>query len=412
MDSAGAGQRQQRAGSGRLFLEIIDSSPLAVAVLSRRGRVLFRNPLFRRWAETVVDAPPGEDDRGEVSAPWAVLIERFEREGRFTDVEASFTGTDGQLRRIAVTWAPVDIEGEPTILSWHQDVTDRSLAAAELNATRAASEQVRNALQVAQTSLVQAESMASLGELVPGVVHEVCTPLGIGVTAASHLMDQVVRLRQQFQDGQLRKSDMADFLLAAVEGTHLLVANLIRADELIQGFKQVAVDRTSGGRRSFDLKVYIEEVLFSLRPRLKRSAVTVNVACPDDFECDSYPGALSQTITNLVINALVHAFDDGRAPGTISIEATGRDDGMVSLTIEDDGEGIAADNLSHIFEAFFTTRRGTGGSGLGLHIVQNAVTRTLAGTISVWSERGTGTRFTIEFPRVAPPESAEHNVGD
>lgn len=282
------------------------------------------------------------------------------------------------------------------------DITERIAIEAERIAVRERAERAVSELRSAQDSLIQAETMASLGELVAGVAHEVNTPLGIGLTAASHIGDRTRDLRTRFDRGVLKKSDMADYLDSVVEGARLMVTNVTRAADLIQSFKRVAVDQTSGERRVFDLATYIDEVMFSLRPRLKRTAVTVTVDCPEGIVLDSYPGALSQILTNLTINAIIHAYADGTEAGTIGIAASIAPDDHVLLTVSDDGAGIAAEHRAQIFDPFFTTRREDGGSGLGLHIVFKTVTQLLGGTVAVSSAVGQGTRFTLTLPMTAP----------
>ncbi|HIJ37623.1 MAG TPA: HAMP domain-containing histidine kinase, partial [Rhodospirillaceae bacterium] len=168
-----------------------------------------------------------------------------------------------------------------------------------------------------------------------------------------------------------------------------------RAAKLVQSFKQVSVDQTSGERRVFKLAGYIEEVLASLSPKLKNRPITLSVDCPGDLECDTHPGALAQILTNLVMNALIHAFAETE-PGTIRISAHSDANDTILLTFADDGKGIAIQDLPKIFDPFFTTRRGSGGTGLGLHIVHNLVVASLQGSIEVTSQSGTA--FHIRFP--------------
>jgi PAS domain S-box-containing protein len=259
-------------------------------------------------------------------------------------------------------------------------------------------------LKEAQIQLVQAEKMASLGALVAGVAHEINTPVGVGVTAASTLQARAGELRTAYENQELRRSDLDRFIALADESTQIILRNLQRAADLIHSFKQVAVDQSSGERRSFKLRGYIDEILLSLRPKLKRTAHVVEVECPDDLVVDSYPGAIAQVLTNLVTNSLLHAFDDAR-PGRIRI-AVRREPEHVELAYSDDGRGIPPENLPRIFDPFFTTRRGTGGTGLGLHIVYNLVTQRLGGSIQVASEPGKGTRFTLLLPTRAQKAAA------
>ncbi|HYD32710.1 MAG TPA: PAS domain S-box protein [Azospirillaceae bacterium] len=260
------------------------------------------------------------------------------------------------------------------------------------------------ALRAAQEGLIQAEKMASLGGLVAGVAHEINTPIGSALTASSHLSERTEGFSCLFESGTLRKSDAQGYIKLALETTTIITSNISRAAELIQSFKQVAVDQSSDERRRFKMRGYIDEVLTSLRPRLRKAAHSVAVDCPMEMEVDTYPGALFQVLTNLVMNALVHAFAEGQTGGII-ITVGEPADGEVELRFADSGRGIPKNHLARIFDPFFTTRRGSGGTGLGLHIVFNIVTRRLGGTIKCDSTEGRGTTFTIRFPRVAPAEA-------
>ena len=191
------------------------------------------------------------------------------------------------------------------------------------------------------------------------------------------------------------------------EGSKLVLTNLGRAIDLVYSFKQVAADQASGERRRFDLKAWLDELLTSLSPLLRKSGAEVEVSCPADITLDSYPGSLGQVLTNLVMNALVHAFPEGQA-GHLAISASLTPQGMVRIVFGDDGRGIAPENLPKIFDPFFTTGRDRGGTGLGLHIVYNLVTARLHGSIEVESRPGRGTQFTIHIPPTVPERAAEH----
>jgi PAS domain S-box-containing protein len=274
-----------------------------------------------------------------------------------------------------------------------------------------AQKRAEHALRQAQHDLIQAEKMASLGSLVAGVAHEINTPLGNTLTASSHLYDKVVELSAMLEENRLKRSDLVAFVNLLTETTRLMVANCERAAELVQSFKRVAVDQTSGERRRFDLKGYIEEVLLSLRPQLRKTGHRITVECPASLEVDGYPGALSQLLTNFLLNSLMHAYDPGRA-GNIAITVRPLENGLVELTYADDGKGIPPPLLGRIYDPFFTTRRGTGGSGLGLHIVYNLVTGSLRGQISVQSELGKGTQFTVRFPLHTPSDTTRISETD
>jgi signal transduction histidine kinase len=270
-----------------------------------------------------------------------------------------------------------------------REAEEKALANRELEAAM-------TALREAQKQLVESEKMASLGGLVAGVAHEINTPVGIGVTAASTLESAAKDFRQKYQSNTLRRSEMDRFVALAEESTNMILKNLQRAADLIHSFKQVAVDHTSGEWRRFVLKDYIEEILMSLRPRLRKAEHTLTLDCPANVSIESNPGALAQILTNFVNNSLMHAFEPGQK-GTMSI-AVAVDKASTVLRYRDDGRGIPPENLKRIFDPFFTTKRGAGGSGLGLHIVYNLVTQMLHGTIAVHSEPGRGAEFVVRIP--------------
>lgn len=279
-------------------------------------------------------------------------------------------------------------------------IARRTLAEEDARQAAAKTDLAYRDLQAAQESLVQSEKLAGLGGMVAGVAHEINTPVGILMTSASVLNQATLQARRAMADGAVRKSDIAAYLETAEESARLILSNAERAAHLIQSFKQVAVDQTSEQRRSFDLRHYLEELSTSLHPALKKAHVQVDVDCDEGVQMDSYPGLLAQVLTNLTMNTLTHAYEPGQ-PGHIGLQVRCVA-GIVSMVFSDDGRGIAQGNLGHIFEPFFTTRRGSGGTGLGLHIVFNIVTKQLGGTIAVRNEVPHGARFEITLPRVTP----------
>lgn len=296
----------------------------------------------------------------------------------------------------SVLW--VEVKGHPTF--------DDTGCATHLNGVSfdvTARINAERELRQAQNELIQAEKMAALGSLVAGVAHEINTPIGNTLTAASHLNDRALALRKRLETEKIRKSDLDSFFDLFEVTTRLILRDTERAIELIQSFKQVAVDQTSGERRQFDLKGYIEEVFLSLRPRLRRTRLTAQIECPRDILMDSYPGALSQLLTNFVMNSLMHAFD-AEDSGLLRVEVNQPRADQIELVYSDSGKGMSRDVLAHIFEPFFTTKRGAGGSGLGMHIVYNIVTATLRGTIRVESELGHGARFILRLPMHTPAQ--------
>ena len=253
-------------------------------------------------------------------------------------------------------------------------------------------------LRQAQKQLVESEKLASLGQLVAGVAHEINTPVGISVTGASTLAEETERLRALYAAGTMKRSDLNNYVTTASTISKLLLSNMERAATLIQSFKEVAIDQTSEERRSFRLKPYIDEILLNISPILRKTPHVIAVNCADAIEVDTYPGALSQVLTNFVMNALLHAFQDGRH-GKMAITVQEPDQASIELRFSDNGCGIPEDHLPKIFDPFFTTMRGRGGSGLGLNIIHNLVTSTLQGRINVESEVNVGTTFILHFPR-------------
>jgi signal transduction histidine kinase len=271
----------------------------------------------------------------------------------------------------------------------------------ELKASKERAESALRELQEAQQSLIEAEKLAALGGLVAGVAHEVNNPVGISLTVASSFARRCDRFSEEISDGQVRRSKLDEFIAGSRDAAKQLVANLNRAADLIQSFKQVAVDRSQAERRLFDLAESTEQIVASLRPALKRSSVTLTVEVPPGIQMESYPGPYGQVLTNLVLNALAHAFPDRRA-GSMRLIARPIGSEQVEIRFEDDGIGMSEDVQRRAFEPFFTTRRSRGGTGLGLHIVYNLITRRLGGRLRLDSQAGRGTTFTIRLPRVAP----------
>jgi signal transduction histidine kinase len=272
------------------------------------------------------------------------------------------------------------------------------------DALRSSKEKAEGALlelRAAQQNLIDAERLAALGGLVAGVAHEVNNPIGISLTVASSLARRTETFEAELKsDAQLRRSQLEDFVRASRDASQQLVANLHRAGELIQSFKQVAVDRSHAERRQFSLSESTDQIIASLRPVLKKATIAVTVEVPDGLMIDGYPGSYGQILTNLFLNAATHAFAGGRS-GTISISAKPRGPEDVEIVFADNGAGMTPDVQRQAFDPFFTTRRNDGGTGLGLHIVYNLVTQQLGGRMMLDSRLGQGTTFRIMMPRTA-----------
>lgn len=255
-------------------------------------------------------------------------------------------------------------------------------------------------LSLAQQELVQRDKLAALGALVAGVAHELNTPIGNSLVVATAMAERAQALAAGLGEG-LRRSTLDAYLAQANEAGELLVRNLQRAAGLVASFRQIAVDHAGSQRRRFSLAELIEELAPSLRIAAKQRPITVEQALEADLSMDSYPGALTQALSNLFDNCLLHGFE-GAAGGTIRIGAATRSPGVIALSVEDNGAGIPAALLGRVYDPFFTTRLGSGGSGLGLHVTHNIVTGILGGRIELKSELGKGTSFTLVLPAVAP----------
>ncbi|RCW75472.1 sensor histidine kinase [Pseudorhodoferax soli] len=278
---------------------------------------------------------------------------------------------------------------------------------AALAASHEALSQTVAQLRTAQDELVRSEKMAALGHLVAGVAHELNTPLGNGVMAVSALAHAMQRFKAGAADG-VKRADLAQLVDSVAQCVDIAERNLRRAAELVQSFKQVAVDQTSSQRRRFEISEVVHETVVSLRPSFSRTPYRIEVDVPaSGLQLDSYPGALGQALSNLVQNALLHGFE-GRDRGTVRItagrDATCADDRRIWLCVADDGHPIAPEHVDHIFEPFMTTKMGRAGTGLGLHISHNAVVDVLGGTLTVRSVEGEGSRFELRLPASAPAQ--------
>jgi PAS domain S-box-containing protein len=285
------------------------------------------------------------------------------------------------------------------------DITERTQAAALREQHAADLERANQALQENQRMLVTSEKMAALGALVAGVAHELNTPIGNAMLAASTLREQCQAFMDQVGKG-ITRSSLQHFLDTLGNGADLVERNLVRSAHLIASFKQVAIDQTSSQPRRFLLALLVEETLLLLSPTLKKTTVAIQCTIPPEIEMHSHPGALEQVLMNLINNAVIHGLD-GRSGGSITLSAEALAPDAVRLVIADNGAGIAPENLQRVFDPFFSTRFGRGGSGLGLSITHNLIEHTLNGKIEVHSEIGKGTHFDMVLPLRAPAVKLE-----
>jgi len=398
---------------------IVDTAVDGIIAIDAEGRIEAYNAAAQRTfgyapeevlgrnVSMLMPAPYRAEHDGYLASYLATGIKKIIGIGR----EVTGQRKDGTLFPMELAVSEMRIGEARKFTGLVRDISQRKLDESELRRLNLSLEsqvtetrQALNQLRDAQTQLVQSEKLASLGSLVAGMAHEINTPLGVGVSAASTLQVLAAKIRARHDSGEMTRSDLKQFVQLAVDSADLVVKNLQRAAELMHSFKQVAVDQASGERRRFQLKPYLDEVITSLSPKFKSTPHRIRVQCPDPLNVDGYPGALAQIVTNFITNSLMHAFP-GQNQGTMVIEVT---DGGPEITLRyrDDGVGIEPAHLSRVFDPFFTTRRGSGGSGLGLHVVYNLVTQRLGGTVLVHSTPGRGAEFVVRFPARQPGPAA------
>jgi PAS domain S-box-containing protein len=413
------------------FSAIFHRSPVALGVTSvPEGRYIDVNETWERQFRYT-----REQMIGRTSLDIGLWLDTDERTRLFADLgndsqvqnrEVHFLCGDGREILCELSGQVFELNGRKVLLWGAHDVTEHRRAQREieelnlrlearvlertskLEKANAEIEAAMESLKLAQHELVRAEKLAALGSLVAGVAHELNTPIGNSVTVASTLHDKTEDFRQAVTSGKLKRSTLDHYLEDARTASELLLRSLTQASDLISSFKQVAVDQASAQRRRFGLKQVVEEVAATLAPMLKKTPFKLELELADNVVMDSFPGSIGQVITNLVTNSLAHAFEDMDC-GVMHIKTWRRGLHGVEMVFTDDGAGIPEADMKRVFDPFFTTKLGRGGSGLGLHIAYNLVTRVLGGKIQVTSQPGLGTRFQISLPMTAP-ERAEREV--
>ncbi len=428
---------------------VFDASPLAMAVFDVQGFNAAdidagRLPVVRH-TNTAWERVTGrsfEEALGRSASElglWADAADRqrladlLRRDGVVNDYAARLRRADGQLFDASISLRYAQASAERLMVFAITDVTEVKLAHAQLKSLNqqlsAAQSELLNLnasldrrvkertheveqtagqlrttldhLQRAQSQLVQSEKLASLGNIVARVAHELNTPLGIAVTAGSTLIDLSALMRTKIADGQLRRSEFDDFLISLGHSLQLVLGAVERAHKLVLTFKQVAVDQSGEARRAFMLNDCLQDMRALLDTTLRKTPHQLTMDIEPGLVMDSYPGAVEQLFVNFVNNAVLHAFDAGTV-GHMHLKARRLPDEEIEMVFEDDGRGMSESVRKRAFDPFFTTRMGTGGTGLGLTICFNLATGTLGGQLEVHSVEGRGTRFVVRMPMVAP----------
>ncbi len=391
------------ARSERRFRAVFQQAPVGAAMVDDQGRCVDMNAAFgdifgpddRRGSRPSI--PPGGVPFSDITGL------AFERgEVRDQDVVAQ---TPRGPRMLSLSSTRIELDEGTHWLTTFTDVTAFRSAQRELvqlnEQLEARVVERTAALERAMTHLARSEKLASLGSVVAGVAHELNTPLGNAVTVGSALATRANAFSRRAAEGSLLRSELSGFIEGVIEAAVLLEKNLSRAHALITSFKQVAIDQTSMRRRRFDLRDTVQEVLATLAHLLRASGCQTLAMIPAGITLDGYPGPLQQVLTNLIDNSLKHAFE-GRDGGAIQIRANAEVDAdAVRIVFEDDGCGMPPAVARRVFEPFFTTRLGHGGSGLGLYLAYNLVTVVMGGTIEL-VEHVRGARFELVLPLQAP----------
>jgi PAS domain S-box-containing protein len=394
---------------------VMDNVPAAIAAFDPDSRVrscnaryaaLFSSTPALICGRTITEYAPEEVQ--EMIAPHSQRC----LEGETVNYRRFNRDPSGELRIYDVTLVPeIQSTGVTGAIAMLVDVTARVQAEAalrELNETleqRVAErtqelQRTLESLAHSQEELARSEARATIAALVASVSHELSTPLGNGVMTATSLSDMAKEFIRQTESGSLKRSDLSNFVNSLRNGTDLLLRNLARARDLLVNFKQVAADQASEQRREFDLREVINEIIGTMAPSLKSKPQRIELDVPEGLRLDSYPGPLGQVVINLINNAYLHGFE-GRDQGSLRISASNLER-EVKLVVADDGVGMDHDTLNKLFQPFFSTKIGHGGTGLGMAIVEGIVRKTLGGSLHVSSELGKGTRFDIVLPKSAP----------
>ncbi|WP_434614478.1 response regulator [Azospirillum sp. B2RO_4] len=420
-----------RAQAARLR-RVLDGSPIGVAIITETGELLYCNQrctdLFGVPAETLQHH----------CAPTLFRHVQDRLTGRPSEAgsqsaseEIHYVREDGHTVWMAMSVDRTNYESKPVFIVWLYDITERKVQAEALRRAKDSAEQALADLERMQSDLIRAEKMAVIGQLIAAVAHEINTPVGIALTAATHLQTASEAIILTFNGGQLRKSDFQEYIGTASEVSTLLVANIERAAALIQSLKLVTEGKANSPRSRFDLRDYLSDIVLAVQVQPAASRHQLVLDCPDGIALDTYPGALTEVLLALLTNAFAHAFETEPAPAAVAegvgAMADGGADGLeeepdgsrnrrgrvtvsvrlldnerIELVVSDNGRGIPDDIQPRLFQPFATTRRGSGSMGLGLYAAFNLVTGKLGGEIDIDSAVGRGTTVILRLPLDAP----------
>jgi signal transduction histidine kinase len=388
------------SGAARARLVLIDAGrPQLVAAYPSDDRLppseqtLARStPAIQALVAAVVASPDRAAQDDLVALP---LLSGQELEGVLL-LECGSECWSAEVRDLFISLAAIAIDQTQRYAQLEAEAVER---AHELSQSL---EQLRHM----QDQLVQAEKLSALAGVIAGVTHEMSTPIGNALVVATTLKVRSERFADNVVAGQLRRSTLEEFVSMVAEAGDLIDVNLRTASSLLTQFKGVAADQISERRRMFDLGQVLEELVWTFTPQFRNTFHRVELDVAPGILVESYPGPLGQVIGNLLQNALQHGFE-GVEAGLVMLRASCDEPHYARITFSDNGVGISKQHLHRVFEPFFTTRLGSGGTGLGLSLSYSIVTRILGGQMRVESHPGSGTTFTIDLPLVAPHHSPE-----
>lgn len=402
---------QTTIGQSPLGLIILDARTKVVKICNDGAKEILGIPLTRDLAGRVLQTPDQPWELLDLDrSPFLPEEDPFNRVfslPRNTADQVIVRRSDGRERYVVLTSAPIyDQNGEffaaflALLDASELHKTEQQLQSLNRELELRVEERTKELVET-QKQLMEAERLAGLGALVAGVAHEINTPVGVSVTAASYLEESSEKLMELYHSGKMKKSDLEAFLKTSRDSSRIVQENLARASHLIRNFKMISVDQSTDMKRKFRLKQYILDVFESLPPPNRLIRIELDVQGDERLELSSYPGTFSQILTNLYMNSCIHGFE-GRSEGRIALTFHQEEDRLL-LTYADNGAGMDEGTLAKIYEPFFTTRRNSGGTGLGMNIVYNLVNRKLGGRITAESAPGAGATFQIQIP-LDPPD--------